>query len=59
MHVAELARIDIKDADISAHAGCDLASGGAGHAGAENHHLGGPDARGAAEKNTAPAVFRL
>ncbi len=59
VHVAQLGWIDVENADIGAHAGGDLAGRGAGHAGAEDDHIGRAHARGAAEQNSASAVFRL
>src|SRR4029453_13907225 len=57
--IAQLGRIDIENADIGAHARRDLASRGAGHAGAKDHNLGWAPPRGPAGENPAPAVLRL
>ena len=59
VHIAKLGWIDVQNADIGAHAGCNLAGRGAGHACAENDHFPWTDAGGAAEKDAASAVFRL
>ena len=51
--------MDIEYADVSAHAGSDLACRGPRGAGAQDHHFRQPNTRGAAQENPAPAVFSL
>src|SRR5207249_8582840 len=59
VHVAELSRIDVENADVSSHACRDLTGRATGDAGAENHDFPRPHSGGTAEKNSTSAVFRL